>query len=344
MRGLVFDGPSRLEWRDLPEPTLADDRDVLVRPLAVARCDLDLAIALGLYPLRGPFVMGHEMVGEVVDRGAAAGDWQLGQRVIVPFQISCGGCASCRRGHTNACESVPAGSAFGLGPHGGIDHGGALSDLVRVPFADTALLALPDGIDPVAACGIPDNVGDGYRCVADPLAERPGEPVLVVGGLAASVGLYAVMSAVALGSERVVYVDDDPDRIAAAERMGADCRTVTDGDWAGAVAAERFAITVDANVLDHGRSLALAATAPNGTCTSVSNGASPTAELPLQAMYLKGVTYRIGRVHAHHVAPAVLDLVASGRLEPRTLVDHLVDFDDAIEAMTDPSIKVVFTR
>ena len=166
----------------------------------------------------------------------------------------------------------------------------------------------------------------------------------MVGGLAASVGLYAAMSAIALGASRVLYVDDDPDRLAAAARAGAEVRAVQGGDWAGALDGERFAITVDANVLHHGRLLAIGATAANGTCTSVSNGATPTAELPLQAMYLKGITYRIGRVHAHAEAPAVLELVAAGRLSPGELVEQVIDFDDAAAAMTEPGIKVVFTR
>ncbi|CAN5467078.1 hypothetical protein BH23ACT3_BH23ACT3_13280 [soil metagenome] len=172
MRALVFTGPSALEWSDVPEARIQDDRDVIVRPLAVARCDLDPAIALGLYPMPAPVVMGHEMVGEIIDIGATAGDWSVGARVIVPFQISCGACEMCRHGLTNACTAVPAGSAFGLGPHDGIDFGGALADLVRVPFADHLLFRLPDGLSPERAAGVPDNVSDGYRCVAPHLRDH----------------------------------------------------------------------------------------------------------------------------------------------------------------------------
>ncbi len=341
MQHLFFSGPGELEWREAPDPKLAHDRDVLVRPVTVARCDLDGPIAMGLYPMPGPFAMGHEMVGEVVDRGDAAGGVDIGDLVIVPFQISCGSCAMCRAGLTNACEAVPAGSAFGLGPHGGIDFGGALADLVRVPYADHLLLPLPGGVTPEAAAGIPDNVADGYRCVAGPMAEWPGEPVLVVGGLAQAVGLYAVAAAVALGAPRVVYVDHDVERLRLARLLGAEA---VESPLEALVATEQFAVTVDACVLDRGRDFALRSTRACGTCTSVSGGPTSRASLPLQAMYLRGIRYEIGRVHARSTAEPVLDLVASGLLDPAALVTRTIGFSEAAEAMTEPDVKIVFVN
>ncbi|MFM7064755.1 MAG: zinc-binding dehydrogenase [Actinomycetes bacterium] len=339
----MFRGPMQLAWEEVPTPEIVEPRDALVRPVAVARCDLDPAIALGLYPMTGPFVMGHEMVGEVIAVGDEVPNVTVGDQVIVPFQLSCNRCGPCHRGHTNACDQVAPGTAFGLGPHGGVDLGGALADLVRVPWADVMLVPLPDGLDPVAAAGVPDNVADGYRCVAGPLAELPGAPVLVAGGLAASVGLYAVMAAIALGSERVVLVDDDPTRLQVAERLGAEALDAG-GRWEQLTKdlARSFPVTVDANVLDHGRELAIRATAPCGTCTSVSGGAGARASLPLQQMYLSGIRYETSRVHAHATTRPVLDLVASGRLDPLELVDAVVPFADAVDAMTEPAVKVVF--
>ncbi|MFM8861246.1 MAG: alcohol dehydrogenase catalytic domain-containing protein [Acidimicrobiia bacterium] len=343
MRALLFRGPMDLVWEEVPTPEIIYARAALVLPFAVERCDLDPAIAVGLYPMPAPFVMGHEMVGEIVAVGDSAGRWRPGDRVIVPFQLSCMSCAACARGHSNACENVPSGTAFGLGPHGNIDLGGALAELVRVPWAEVMLLALPDGIDPIAAAGIPDNVSDGYRCVAGPLADRPGAPVLVVGGLAPSVGLYAVMSAVALGSERIVYVDDDAGRLETAAALGAE---VVDagGRWDDLRLEQRFPIVVDVNVLDHGRNLALRSVEACGVCTSVSGGAGPTATLPMQTMYLKGVRYEIGRVHACSTAPAVLELVASGALDPARLVDRIIQFSAAADGMVEPATKVVFVN
>ena len=343
MRALMFRGPMAIAWEEVETPQLMEPRDALVRPIAVARCDLDPAIALGLYPMPAPFVMGHEMVGEVVAVGEAISNIRLGDKVIVPFQLSCMTCAPCLRGHTNACVNVPSGTAFGLGPHGGIDLGGALAELVRVPWADVMLIPLPEGMDPVVAAGIPDNVSDGYRCVAAPLAERPGAPVLVVGGLAPSVGLYAVMAALALGSERVVYVDDDAARLELAVAAGAEVVDAKD-QWDSLKLAERFPIVVDANVLDPGRNFALRSVEPCGVCTSVSGGASSRSDLPLQSMYLKGVRYEIGRVHACATARPVLDLVSSGALDPARIINKVVPFSEAVEGMTLPVTKVVFVN
>ncbi len=343
MRALVFRGPMDLAWEEVETPQLMEPRDALVRPIAVARCDLDPAIALGLYPMPAPFVMGHEMVGEVVAVGEAISNVRVGDKVIVPFQLSCMTCAPCLRGHTNACVNVPSGTAFGLGPHGGIDLGGALAELVRVPWADVMLIPLPEGMDPVVAAGIPDNVSDGYRCVAAPLAERPGAPVLVVGGLAPSVGLYAVLAALALGSERVVYVDDDAARLELAVAAGAEVVDAKD-QWDSLKLAERFPIVVDANVLDPGRNFALRSVEPCGVCTSVSGGASSRSNLPLQSMYLKGVRYEIGRVHACATARPVLDLVSSGALDPARIINKVVPFSEAVEGMILPVTKVVFVN
>ena len=343
MRALVFRGPMDLAWEEVETPQLMEPRDALVRPIAVARCDLDPAIALGLYPMPAPFVMGHEMVGEVVAVGEAISNVRVGDKVIVPFQLSCMTCAPCLRGHTNACVNVPSGTAFGLGPHGGIDLGGALAELVRVPWADVMLIPLPEGMDPVVAAGIPDNVSDGYRCVAAPLAERPGAPVLVVGGLAPSVGLYAVIAALALGSERVVYVDDDAARLELAAAAGAEVVDAKD-QWDSLKLAERFPIVVEANVLDPGRNFALQSVEPCGVCTSVSGGASSRSNLPLQSMYLKGVRYEIGRVHACATARPVLDLVSSGALDPARIINKVVPFSEAVEGMILPVTKVVFVN
>lgn len=157
--------------------------------------------------------------------------------------------------------------------------------------------------------------------------------------LAPSVGLYAVAAAVALGAPRVVYVDHDPERLRLAQVLGAE---VHDCPLDELTVTEQYAVTVDACVLDQGREHALRATRPCGTCTSVSGGAGARSSLPLQAMYLKGITYEIGRVHARSTAKPVLDLVQHGRLDPAALITRTVGFADAPDAMADPAVKLVF--
>src|SRR5918999_2765756 len=221
MRQLEITGKSTVRWADAPAPALEGDGEALVRPLAVAMCDLDAAWLAGLIPVGDPFPLGHECIAEVVDAGDAVTAAAPGDVVVVPFQISCGACEACAAGHTGNCRTVPRGSAYGMQPLGGA-WGGALADVLRVPYADAMLVPLAAGLDPVAVASVADNVPDGYRAVAGPLAAAPGAEVLVVGGFARSVGLYAAACAKALGASRVVYADSDEGRLEAAAAVGAE--------------------------------------------------------------------------------------------------------------------------
>jgi threonine dehydrogenase-like Zn-dependent dehydrogenase len=338
MRQLSFVEVGRFEWRDVPLPQLQAETDALVRPLAVARCDLDLYIATGIVNYPGPFSFGHEMVGEVIDAGSAAGVTP-GQRVVVPFQLSCGRCDNCRRGWTNSCSAYPFCAAFGL-PTSGTDYGGGLSDCVRVPHADHMLVPLPDGIDPVAAASACDNVADGWRGVAAPLRERPGASVLVIGGLAQSVGLYAAGAAVALGAARVLYLDDDAERRTRAEKLGAEVAPLMVSE--GRKAEESFEIVVEAAGTADALGFAIQSCAANGVVTSVSMHFGTTTPVPLTRAYYKGLTLHTGRVHSRAVLPEVLGCMACGKLHPEHVTHRVASFDEAADAMADTGPKLVF--
>ncbi|MEQ8268972.1 MAG: alcohol dehydrogenase catalytic domain-containing protein [Parvibaculum sp.] len=342
MRQLTFVEAKRFEWRDVAAPAIETGKDAIVEPLAVARCDLDYYIAIGAYGRPGPYAFGHEMVAVVREIGDKVKTVAPGDRVIVPFQINCGECTNCRRGWTNACEAVPSAASFGLGTGVDRDFGGAFSDLVRVPFADAMLVPLPASVAPETACLLGDNVADGYRTVAAHLARFPGAPVLVAGGLAQSVGLYAAQTAVALGAERVVYTDFDDTRLALARGLGAEARKV---DYS----AERrhddsFLITVDASSMAEGLSYAFRSTAACGFCTGVAGGLTAMTPLPLAGSWIRGITYEVSRVHSRASLPHVLGHVCDGTLHPETLVARTASFDDAIEAMFDPAPKIVFSK
>ena len=100
MRQLTCIGPNKLEWQDVPEPRLGGDFEALVRPLAVARCDIDRLLIDGTVPQRGPFALGHEAVVEIAALGERVRGLAVGQRAVVSFQLSCGECETCRRGRT----------------------------------------------------------------------------------------------------------------------------------------------------------------------------------------------------------------------------------------------------
>lgn len=342
MRQLTFVRRDTFEWREVEAPRIEGAGQALVRPLAVTRCDLDLYIASGLFPMEGPFAFGHEIAGEVVEVGDAVGVARPGDRVIVPFQISCGACDMCRRGLTNACSAVPPYSAYGLAPSSRTEWGGGLSDLVRVPFADAMLVPIPGGVSLTSAAAISDNATDGHRTVAEPLRRNPGAAVLVVGGLAQSVGLFAVQAALALGAGRVVYRDFDARRLEAARALGAEAvPAVYSPDLP---ASEQFPIVVEAAGLPDALSFALRSTAPCGTCTGVSAGTGDRASIPLRAMYMKGITYTVSRVHARADIGGALECASCGRTHPDRLVSRTVRFEAAADAMTDPAIKLVFVR
>jgi threonine dehydrogenase-like Zn-dependent dehydrogenase len=222
MRQLTYVGGNTVEWWDVPEPKLRDARDALVRPLAVTRCDLDLIIASGKAGLPGPFAVGHETAGRVTDVGDAVKSFAPGDLVIVPFQISCGYCDRCLRGHTNACRTVPFRSSFGLKPVCGVEYGGALSDLIRVPFADHMLVRQPEGHALSQTAALADGGTDAFSAVALLLSRWPGAEVLVIGGGGQSVGLFAVQAGLARGAGRVVFLDDNPLRLIKAKSLGAE--------------------------------------------------------------------------------------------------------------------------
>jgi len=151
MQQLTCTGPGTLEWRDVPEPRLRADDDALVRPLVVARCDIDLPLTSGVFPIHEPFALGHECVAEVLALGDRVRNLEVGQRVVVAFQVSCGTCPSCAAGHTANCDQYPVLSDYGMRPLSGTEYGGMLSDLVRVPHAPAMLAPVPATLDSVAS-------------------------------------------------------------------------------------------------------------------------------------------------------------------------------------------------
>jgi alcohol dehydrogenase len=339
MQQLTFVGPQKLEWREAPAPVLESDSAALVRPRAVATCDLDALIIGGESPFPPPFPIGHECVGEVVDIGGAVSGMAPGDLVSVPFQISCGRCPACLRGRSGNCTEVDFMSTYGFGP--AVERwGGFLSDLVCVPFAEHMLVPLPAGLEPADVASASDNISDAWRAVAPALTEDPGAGVLVVGGAGpGSIGLYAAALAVALGSESVLYVDPDETRRATAERVGAQTLAETPKR------VGPYPITVDASARADGLGLALRSTAPEGTCTSTAIYFGDPPPLPLLEMYTKGITFRTGRANAREAMPHVLALAAAGAVHPELVTSRVVDWSDAAPALLERDwTKLVIER
>jgi threonine dehydrogenase-like Zn-dependent dehydrogenase len=341
MRQLTFEEPGRYAWRNVADPEISGPEQAIVRPVAVACCDLDVAVAEGLLPMPPGHAVGHEGIAEVTAVGEGVRDFRVGDRAVVPFQISCGNCSACRRGITGTCASVPLMAMYGMAPLAGLDGGGFMSDLVLVPYADAMLLPVPENIDPVAIASLSDNIPDGWRAVGPYRAELAGlDPadrrVLVVGRR--SIGLYAAALAAAVGA-RVDYLDTDQNRLAAAEKLGAIVhdRAKPDKSW------DPYPVTVHTSADPALLTAALRATWPDGVCTDTGVYYQGGVELPLLSMYTRGVRLVTGRVNARAVIPDVVKILAA-ECDLSPAVDRIVPWEEAPSVWPAMTGKTVFTR
>ncbi|MER7574952.1 alcohol dehydrogenase catalytic domain-containing protein [Streptomyces sp. NPDC126514] len=329
MKSLTYTGKGELSWSHLPAPRIRQPHEAIVAPVAATTCDLDRAMIAGKTPFRGPFALGHECVARVVELGSDEAGLAVGDLVVVPWHVACGSCAPCEAGRPSQCSLTPAYAMFGI-PLGG-EWGGMFSELLLVPWARTALTPLPEAVSAAAAAAASDSLTDAYSAVRTGLRDRPGQPVLVVGGL--THGLYACAFAVALGSSRVVYADSDARRRRTAESYGA--QTV---DSAAELDAGAFPVTVDASADPRGLAAGLRATAPGGHCHSVGIYFEPV-KLPLMSMYMDAVTLTTGRPDITPHLPAVLSLLASGQVDPLPVYSDTLAYDDLPEALLDLPAK-----
>jgi threonine dehydrogenase-like Zn-dependent dehydrogenase len=334
MRQLEFIEKGKLEWREAPDPKLEGDGEAIVRPVALATCDIDVAFVQGRFPAHS-FAFGHECVAEVTEIGDSVDHVKPGDLVSVPFQISCGVCPSCRAGRTGNCESVPRLSTYGL-PIGD-DFGGFASDSVRVPYADAMLVPIPEGVSPAAVASLSDNIPDAWRCVAPPLEERPGSPILIALG-AGSIALYSVAIALALGADRVDVVGGGERDRELAAKLGAN---VLDEEFPHRVGF--YPITVDASADPEGIACVLRSTDRDGYSTSIGIYLEPTP-LPLLDMFTQGVTFVTGRPHVRTIMPRVLELIREGKFDPEPMTARKVAWDDAAEALSELRAKTVVER
>jgi threonine dehydrogenase-like Zn-dependent dehydrogenase len=341
MQELVFSEGGRYVWREAADPQISDGKQAIVRPLAVACCDLDVGVARGVLPMPPGHAVGHEGIAEVVAVGEDVTTLRVGNRVVVPFQINCGQCNACRRGVTGSCASLPLMSMYGMAPLAGKDGGGFMSDLVLVPFADAMLLTVPADLDPASIASLSDNIPDGWRGVGPYRAEladldEVDRRVLVVGRL--SIGVYAAAFGVAYGAQ-VDYVDTDPQRLAMAEKLGARVhdRPRPDKAW------DPYPVTVHTSMDPAGLAASLRATWPDGVCTDTGIYFTDGVELPLLPMYTRGVRFVTGRVNARAVIPDILELLR-GACDLSPVVDNVVPWEDAPSVWPAMTGKTVFTR
>ncbi|WP_067549134.1 zinc-dependent alcohol dehydrogenase [Nocardia crassostreae] len=371
MRELQLIRSGRLEWRERPAPELRDPRDALVRPFVAGRCDGDtmpihrpvsramqLGIRAGLIdpvvasicgpvPFQGPFGIGHECIAEVIEVGSEITTLRRGDVVVVPWAVSCGDCRECRLGLTAKCSTTRTSTlaAFGFGAASG-PWGGMVADLLRIPFADHMLVPVPAGVDPLRVAAASDNLSDAWRCVVPPLRARPGGRVLVLGGAAQSIGLYAAGLAARHGAEVVDYVDHRRERLDIAEKLGARTHsTASKGKLRGTDIPRRdYDIVVEGTSTATGVDLALRSLAPGGFCQPVGYYLPVGTKVPLMHMYANDATLKVGVSNVRPLLPDVLDFVARQDFPAETVTTLTADWEDSPTAYKAHTTKLVLHR
>lgn len=318
MRALCFHAPGDVRCDTLPDPVPISAGDVVVRVELGAICGSDLHVWRGdEVGLDAGTVLGHEFLGEVVAVGAGPQRFAVGSRVLAPFTTSCGACFYCARGLTCRCER---GELFGW-VENGVGLHGAQAEYVRVPHADSTLLAVPDGAPPEQALLAGDVLSTGlYTAEAGDVG--PSRSVVVVG--CGPVGLMAIVAARELGAERVLAVDGVPERRALATLFGAQALDL--GQAVEAVLAETGGRGAD-SVLEAVGSPAATRTAlelvrPGGTLAACGVHTERHLAFSPGEAYDKNLTYRAGRCPARVYAPRALQIVRTRKYPLEAVFSH----------------------
>ncbi|MGW7459464.1 alcohol dehydrogenase catalytic domain-containing protein [Streptomyces sp. NPDC054797] len=326
MKALVFQGPGRIAWQDVPDPGIKDAADVIVRVDAVTICGTDLHIVKGDVPEVTPGrVLGHEAVGTVMETGGDVRSVRAGDRVLVSCISSCGRCRFCRESRYGQCRG---GGGWLLGHT--LD--GTQAEYVRVPFADLSVYQLPGGVDSEEAVLLADIFPTSYEVGVLNGNVRPGDTVVVVG--AGPIGLAAIVTARLYSPARVIAVDLVPSRLAAARALGADAvvgasedpeRLVA--DLTDGIGAE---VVMEAVGVPEAFEMCTRMVRPGGRVANIGVHGKP-ATLHLEDLWIKDVTITTGLVDTSST-PMLLRMLAAGRLPASSLITHRFELGQMEEA------------
>lgn len=325
MKALVWHGNETIELMDREIPRLQDDRDAIVRVTLSTICTSDLHILHGAVPRAKPeTVLGHEFVGEIVETGAAVKNLRPGMRVAANCITFCGECYFCRHGFINNCEQ----GGWELGCR--ID--GCQAEYVRVPFADTGLTPIPDGVSDENALFVGDILSSGYFG-AELCGVNPGDTVAVIG--AGPVGLCAMQCAKLFGAARVLALEVEQSRLELALKLGiadAGCNPGIENagefvkKWTRGRGADGV---IEAAGTPQSFETAWRIARPNAVVSLVAMYEQAQI-LPLQTMYGKNLIFKTGGVDAVH-CQTLLRLLQAGRLNTDFLVTHIAPLNEIVK-------------
>ena len=328
MKALVYHGPGKKSWEDVPDAGIQDPTDVVVRVDTTTICGTDLHILAGDVPaVTDGRILGHEAVGVITEAGAAVTSFKVGDRVLVPAITRCGRCEYCQRNMPSHCQTVG-----GIGWVFGHLIDGTQAEAVRVPYADTSLYALPEDVPDEQAIFLADSLPTGYEVGVLAGGVRPGDTVAVIG--AGAVGLSAVLTTGLWGAARVIAVDTNKFRLEKALDFGA-----TDVVEVGPNAVEEvigltdgLGVDVAIEAVGYPQTLldAAAVVRPGGTVANVGVHGTPV-EMPMQDLWIKNINVTMGLVDTVSI-PTLLKMVASGKIPAEKMGTHTFSFDQFDEA------------
>jgi alcohol dehydrogenase len=327
MRALVYRGPGRKSWDEVPDPEITDGGDIIVQVDATTICGTDLHILNGDLPeVRDGRVLGHEAVGTVDEVGEDVRTLAPGDRVLVSSISACGTCRFCREGRYGQCL---CGGGWTLGHT--ID--GTQAEYVRVPFADTSTFRVPEGAADEEILMLADTLPTGYEVGVLAGGVRPGDVVAVVG--AGPVGLSAITSAQLFSPSHIVAIDLSDARLDAAKHFGADV-TVNNSredpltvikDLTGRLGAD---VSIEAVGSSATFELAVKLARPGGRIANIGvHGGA--AMLHLDEQWIRDITITMGLVDTSST-PTLMRLVTSGQIDAKQFITHRFGLDEMEEA------------
>ncbi len=371
MKALCWLGTNRVAVEEVPDPRILNPRDAIIKITTTAICGSDLHLLDGFIPRmeRGD-ILGHEFMGEVVEKGPEVKNLAVGDRVVVPFTISCGRCFFCQKQLWSLCDnSNPdrrmAETLYGYTGSGlfGYSHvyggyAGGQAQYARVPFADVGPLKVPDHLNDEQVLFLSDILPTGYMAAENCQIER-GDTVAVFG--CGPVGQFAIVSAYLLGAERVIAIDRIPERLrlartqAKAEVLNYEevdvleaLKEMTGGQGPDscidAVGLEAHGTTLDAwydlaktkLMLETDRSHALRRAIQvcrkGGTVSIPGVYGGLLDKFPMGAAFAKGLTLKMGQTHMHRYMKPLLERIEKGELDPTFVITHRLPLEQAPQA------------
>jgi alcohol dehydrogenase len=330
MKALVYHGPGQKSWDNVDDPKPVDPTDIVVRIDTTTICGTDLHILKGDVPaVTDGRVLGHEAVGTVVEVGSAVSALAVDDRVIVPAITSCGRCANCKRSMPSHCLATG-----GIGWIFGHLIDGTQAEYTRVPYAETSVHKVPEGVSDQQVLFLTDILPTGYEVGVRNGGVKPGDVVVVVG--AGPVGLAAIQTAGLSGAARVIAVDLADSRLEHARQFGADnVLNASAADLEEQIAALTTAglgadVAIEAVGVPQTFDLCTRVVRPGGRVANIGVHGAPTT-LHLEDLWIKNITITTGLVDGTTV-PMLLQLVQSGKVAGELFGTHEFKLNDIISA------------